>query len=214
MKVLSINVGQPKEVAYQQKIITTGIFKKPVSGLVKVNQLNLEGDQQADLSVHGGIDKAVYAYPTEHYAFWRQQFPQWEFEFAVFGENLSVSGLLETEVCIGDTFKIGTAEVMVTSPRMPCFKLGIKMGDPRFVKSFLQANLNGFYLKVTTEGEFEAGQDITPIGNDDYGLTVQEVARLYSTERENRSLLQKAVGAPNLPSDWKEYFEKRLVKLS
>ena len=174
----------------------------------------MDGDGQADLTVHGGEDKAVYVYPTEHYKFWKDTYPQKEFTFGVFGENLSTTGLLETEVAIGDQYRIGSAEFMVTSPRMPCYKLGIKMEDPSFIKAFLKANHSGFYLRVLKEGVIEALQDIEKIKGDGHGLTVAEVAKLYALDRENLALLEKAVAAPNLPDDWKTYYQKRLIQLT
>ncbi|MGI9542020.1 MAG: MOSC domain-containing protein [Cyclobacteriaceae bacterium] len=214
MQLLSINVGLPKEVSYQGKSVVTGIFKDPVEGPIKVGKLNLEGDGQADLTVHGGEDKAVYVYPTEHYKFWRDTYPQKEFSFGVFGENLSATGLVETEVSIGDQYRIGSAEFMVTSPRMPCYKLGIKMEDPSFIKAFLKANYSGFYLRVLKEGVIEAGQNIEKVSEDGHQLTVAEVAGLYALDRDNLALLEKAVAAPNLPNDWKTHYKKRLTQLT
>ena len=210
MQLLSINTSLAKEVEYQGRNISTGIFKEPVSGPVRVRKLGLEGDQQADLSVHGGVNKAVYLYPSEHFTFWQDRYPGRHFVPGLFGENLTTTGLLEPEIHVGDTLGIGSAEFMVTIPRMPCYKLGIKMGDPGIIKAFLEANRSGFYLKVLTEGVIEAGQPIVKTGSDGHGLKIEEVGRLYALDKDNEQLLQKALNAPNLTADWKAYFAKRL----
>jgi MOSC domain-containing protein YiiM len=210
MQLLSINTSLAKDVQFQGRNISTGIFKEPVSGPVRVRKLGLEGDQQADLNVHGGVDKAVYLYPSEHFAFWQDQYPERNFTPGLFGENLTSTGLLETNIQVGDILGIGSAEFMVTIPRMPCYKLGIKMGDPGIIKAFLQANRSGFYLKVLTEGIIEAGQPIVKTGSDGYGLNIEEVARLYALDKDDQQLLEKALKAPNLTTDWKDYFAKRL----
>ena len=212
MKLNSIYVGKPREVEYNGQTVSTGIFKEEISGPVKVNFLNIEGDQQADLTVHGGRDKAVYAYPSEHYEFWKKERPDLTFAPGVFGENLSTTGLDEN-VCVGDTFKIGTVVFQVTNPRMPCYKLGIKMKDSRFIKDFMDARKNGFYLRVLEEGIIEAGDTIQKTGDDGHGLTIDEVIQLYTIRKQDVDLLEKAVNSPSLPKDWTEYFEVRLVKL-
>ena len=214
MQLISISVGKPKNVIHEGKEVSTGIFKKIINGPVKVKKLNLEGDGQADLKVHGGENKAVYAYPVEHYEYWKTAHPHLNFEGNAFGENLLISGLFEKEVCIGDRFQIGSAQVVVTTPRMPCFKLGIKMKDPSFVNAFMEAQLTGFYFKVLQEGEMVAGNEIIPLGNDDYGLTVHEVSSLYTTQKKNRELLKKAAESPSLPEDWTSFFQKKLDRLS
>jgi len=210
MQLLSIFIGRPTTVEYNGRTVSTGIFKQAVTQKVSVGKLNIEGDQQADLTVHGGVNKAVYAYPSEHYGFWKAERPDLSFEAGVFGENLSVTGMWETDVCIGDAFRIGSTVLSVTSPRMPCFKLGVKMGDPRFVRDFLQANRSGFYFKVIEEGAIEPGDKIEQVGEDGYGLTIDEVVRLYTTEKSNQELLRKAVDAPSLPEDWKIFFQHKI----
>ena len=144
MRVISVNIGMPVNVAWQDEVVRTGIFKVPVSGLIPIRRLNLDGDAQADLTVHGGPDKAVYAYAVEHYSFWKRELPNHELKWGAFGENLSTEGLLENEVCVGDEFRIGTARLRVTQPRMPCYKLGIRFGDMRMVKRFLLSQRSGF----------------------------------------------------------------------
>ncbi len=214
MKLLSIYVGKPRTVQHNGQSVDTGIYKEEAPGPLMVHTLNIEGDQQADLKVHGGPNKAVYAYPSEHYEFWRDRRPDLTFHPGVFGENLSVSGFNESTVCIGDVYRIGRAvRVQVTTPRMPCFKLGIKMGDPRFVKDFMDERKNGFYFKVLEEGEIAPGDKIEKLSEDGHGLSIDEVIQLYTIRKEDVPLLKKAVSSTTLPEDWREYFEKRLVKL-
>jgi len=148
MRIVSLNVGLPREVTWQGKVVTTGIFKKPVDVAVMLRTLNLDGDGQADLSVHGGISKAVYAYPSEHYAFWRAEFPEMNLPWGMFGENFTTEGLLEEEIYIGDRFRVGEAEITATEPRMPCYKLGIKFGRADIMKRFLASRRSGFYFAV------------------------------------------------------------------
>ena len=213
MRLEQIFVGKAIDVTFHDKIVKTGIFKHPVDGPVRVGKTTIEGDQQADLTVHGGIDKAVYAYPVQHYTYWRHERSDLEFSPGIFGENLSVSGLDET-VGIGDVFQIGQVVLQVTIPRMPCYKLGIKMNDAAFVKDFMKAEKNGFYLKVLTEGLMEGGNSIKKLSSDDYGLTIAEVIRLYTSQRSDKALLKKAIDSPSLSEDWKDYFEVQLRKLT
>jgi len=212
MQLEYIFVGKPVEAEFNGKTIKTSIYKERVEGSVKVSKTNLEGDKQADLTVHGGVDKAVYAYPIEHYDFWKETRRDLDFEPGIFGESLSVSGLDE-QVCVGDTFKIGEVVLSVTSPRMPCFKLGIKMKDPSIIKDFMQAERNGFYFKVLEEGSIASGDKIEKLSEDGHGLTIAEVIQLYTIKKQDEELLQKAVDSPSLPADWKDYFEVRLRKL-
>ena len=213
MKLLSIHVGQVREVEYQGKIITTGIFKQEVSGPRKVKTLSIEGDKQADLTVHGGENKAVYAYPAEHYDFWEEKRPDLEFYPGVFGENLSITGLNEKKVCVGDVYKIGSVVFSVTTPRLPCFKLGIKMGDPTIIRDFMQANRSGFYFKVLEEGAVDAGDTIEKLSDDGYGLSIMELVDLYGAQKQNKELLQKAINSPSLQADWRDHFEVKLHEL-
>lgn len=213
MKLLSIFTGKPIEVYQEGKSISTGIFKHKVHGPIKVAKNNLEGDGQADLSVHGGVDKAVYAYPSEHYEFWKKERTDLQFEPGIFGENLSTVGLDEASTCVGDVFKIGSVILSVTSPRMPCFKLGIRMADERFVRDFMKAKKNGFYLKVIEEGLMEAGDPIEKLSSDGHGLTVAEAIELYASSKSDHSLLQRAISSPSLPIDWIEVFKDKLSSL-
>ena len=163
MKVLSVNVAAPREIIANGKSVRTAIFKAPVDGRVALRRLGLEGDDQADKRVHGGLDQAVYAYDHSYYQQWQESLGRTDFEYGQFGENLTVKGLLDNEVCIGDVLSIGTAEVQVSHPRTPCFKLGLKMGDPTFVKAFLESCCVGFYLRVLEEGEVPAGDEIVGV---------------------------------------------------
>ena len=179
MRVLSVNVGRPRDVESQGRIVQTSIWKSPKPGRVRVNWLNIEGDQQSDLSVHGGVDKAVYVYPGEHYAFWRSELPDMEIPWGAFGENLTIEGLLESEVRIGDRLEIGSAQFEVTQPRLPCFKLGIRFGSNNIIKRFLLAGRSGFYLAVLREGDIAAGDAIALEARNPGAQTIAEVAEEY-----------------------------------
>jgi MOSC domain-containing protein YiiM len=210
MDLLSINVGLPREIEWKGKVVRTSIFKAPVPGRVRVAQLNLHGDQQSDLSVHGGRDKAVYAYPSEHYPFWHQELRGIDLPWGAFGENFTTKGLLEESVRIGDRFRVGSAEFVVTQPRMPCFKLGIRFNRPDIVKRFLQSGRSGFYFAVLTEGEVAAGDSIELIKQDEHGVTVADVVNLYRHDANNQNLLRRVNDLPSLPKSWRDYFRTRL----
>ena len=213
MKVVAVNVGLPREVIYKGKTITTGIFKEPVEGRARLRRLNLDGDRQADLSVHGGPSKAVYAYPSEHYEYWREQLPDVDLPWGMFGENLTVEGLREDRLNIGDRFRIGSAHVMVTEPRLPCYKLAAKFGRDDIIKRFLHSGRTGFYFAVLQEGEVGAGDDIASIGRDKHGVTVADITRLYVHDKDDVTTLRRAVQVEALPESWREYFQKRIEKL-
>ena len=213
MKLISLHVGRPREIEWDSQIISTGIYKDSVAGPVMLRTLNLDGDKQADLTVHGGVTKAAYLYPYEHYAFWKAELPDQELPMGMFGENFTTEGLLEHETSVGDQFQIGKAKVMVTEPRMPCYKLGIKFGRRDILKRFLKSQRTGFYFSVLEEGYIEAGDTITPLYKDPNGLKITEVTSLYSTERNNIELLRKAVSTEALPEKWKAYFRPMLERL-
>jgi MOSC domain-containing protein YiiM len=175
MRVLSVQVGRPRDLDVGGEIVVTSIFKDPVKGAVRVKHLNLEGDEQSDLTVHGGVNKAVYAYPSEHYPRWREELPDADLEWGAFGENLTVVGLLEETTYIGDRLRIGTAELVVTQPRMPCFKLALKFGREDMIKRFLKSGRSGFYLRVATEGEVRMGDEIALISRESGARSVTEV---------------------------------------
>ena len=212
MKLLSVNVSQPKEVSYNGKRIKTGIFKEPVSGRTMMRQLNLDGDGQGDPTVHGGIHKAVYVYPIEHYDYWKQELGRDDLTYGKFGENLTVEDMLEDTVHIGDVFRIGEALVEVSQPRVPCFKLGIKMRDPQIVKPFLQSERVGFYVRVLEEGEVGAGDAIerTKVGGGQ--MTVKEIVHLRHFDNSNAAAAEKAASLPALTPSWRDSFEEIVVK--
>jgi len=210
IKLISVNVGLPQGVESHGKVVRTSIWKKPVVGRVRAATLNLEGDRQSDLSVHGGVYKAVYAYPSEHYSYWRNILPNNDLPWGAFGENFTIEGLLENDVRIGDRFQIGSAEFMVTQPRMPCYKLGIRFNRTDVIKLFLQSKRSGFYFSVLREGEVEAGDPIHRVFRPESALTIPDIVNLYAVDSKNQELLRRAIESPALPESWKEYFRKRL----
>jgi MOSC domain-containing protein YiiM len=214
MKIISLNVGLPRLVLRNGEPVSTGIFKEPIGGRVTLRTLNLDGDRQADLSVHGGLSKAVYVYPAEHYDFWKREFPAMDLSWGMFGENFTTTGLLETEINIGDRFRIGTAEVMVTEPRLPCYKLALKFDRPDIIKRFLQSERTGFYLAVLKEGEVGTGDEFEPLARDAHEVRVSDVTRLYTREKHNAKLLRRAIEVEALPESWRTYFQDRFEKLT
>jgi len=213
MKLLSVNVGLPREVKWNGRMIQTSIFKTPVAGRVQVKSLNLNGDQQSDLTVHGGVDKAVYVYPSEHYAFWHDALPNADLSWGAFGENFTTEGPLDDKaVRIGDRFRIGSTEFVVRQPRIPCFKLGIRFGRADMVKRFLHSGRNGFYLAVAKEGEVAAGDSIELIARDENGVTVADIVELYTADTAKQDFLQRVSELAALPENWRAYFRKRLWK--
>ena len=214
MQVISVNVGQPREVVWKGQTVETGIFKEAVAGRIAVRRLNLEGDRQADLTVHGGLDMAIYAYSAEHYSFWREQFPERELPWGMFGENLTITGLLEDTVHIGDHFQIGSAKLMVTQPRLPCYKLGIKFGRDDILKRFLWSGMTGFYFAVLEEEEVAAGDSISLVHRDEHQIKVADIVRLYREDKYNLDLIRRVVAVEALPEEWRDYFQQRIEKLT
>jgi len=212
VKLLTVSVGRPREVNWNGETVLTSIWKSNVAGPVRVDTLNLAGDEQSDLTVHGGEFKAVYAYPVEHYALWRAELGAADLPHGAFGENLTVEGLLETDVRLGDRLAIGTAVFVVTQPRMPCFKLGIRHGRPDILKLFLATGRSGFYLSVAREGVIEAGQPILHTMVAGESLAVSDINALYTVESHNRELMEKAAGLVHLTPNWRDYFKKRLAQ--
>ena len=212
MKVVSVSVGLPREVSVNGKSVLTGIFKQPVEGRVVVRRLNLDGDRQADLSVHGGPSKAVYVYPSEHYEYWKHELPEMKLPWGMFGENFTSAGLFEQELNIGDKYSVGSAVVMVTEPRMPCYKLGIKFGRADIVKKFLASERTGFYFAVLQEGEVGADDPIELIEASKRNVKVTDITLLYTREKRNAGLLHRAMEVEALPESWKSYFQHRLEK--
>jgi MOSC domain-containing protein YiiM len=213
MKLLSINVARPRIVIAKGQRISTGIFKLPVEGPVMLRRLNLDGDRQADLSVHGGASKAVYAYPSEHFPYWRAQLPEMEITYGTFGENFTTEGLSEETTNIGDRFQIGGAVVMVTQPRVPCFKLAAKFGRDDILKRFLQSGRSGFYFAVVEEGMVEAGEAIERIYRDQNKVTVADINRLYLNGGDDIALLRRALQVEALPDGYRDYLRQELQSL-
>jgi MOSC domain-containing protein YiiM len=212
MKIISINVARPRLVVWRGQSVSTGIFKEAVAGRVALRTLNLDGDRQADLTVHGGPTKAVYAYPSEHYEFWRAELPEMELPWGMFGENFTTEGLNESSVNIGDRFGVGSAEVMVTEPRMPCYKLGIKFGRSDILRRFLASGRTGFYFSVLREGEVGAGDIIELLARDEHDVTIADIVRLYARDRDDAELMRRAIEVEALPDSWRDYFRERLEK--
>jgi MOSC domain-containing protein YiiM len=213
LKLISVNVGLPRIITLTGDSVATGIFKEPVVGRVMLRTLNLDGDRQADLSVHGGPSKAVYVYPSEHYDYWKRELPGMKLPWGMFGENFTSSGLFESELNIGDRLSVGSAVVMVTEPRMPCYKLGIKFGRSDIVKKFLASERTGFYFAVLQEGEVGAGDSIELMEKTDPSVRVSDITRLYTRDKHNLKLLRRAVEVEALPESWKSYFHQRIDKL-
>jgi len=210
MKLISVNVGLPREITVGGKIVRTSIWKAPVQGRVHFSTLNLNGDQQSDLSVHGGVDKAVYVYPSEHYSYWWTELSDVEMLWGAFGENFTSEGILEDQTRIGDRIRVGSAEFMVTQPRLPCFKLGIRFNRRDMVKRFLESKRIGLYLAVIREGEVENGDAIEFTQKQETGVTITDIVNLYTVDSPNQELLRRATEVPALPQSWKDYFRKRL----
>ena len=212
MKIISLNVGRPRLVVSNGQPVSTGIYKTPVAGRVMLRALNLDGDRQADLTVHGGPAKAAYAYPAEHYDYWRKELPVTELPPGMFGENFTTEGMDESGVNIGDRFRVGEAEVTVTQPRMPCYKLGIKFGRADILKRFLASGRTGFYFSVRREGEVGAGDEIELIGRDENNVTVADVIRLYVRDRHDVEMMRRAVAVEALPESWRDHFLRQLAR--
>jgi MOSC domain-containing protein YiiM len=209
MQVLSVNVGKPRELPWNGITISTSIYKRAVAGEVAVGKLNLDGDQQADLTVHGGPYKAVYAYPAEHYGFWRDEFPDMPLTWGYFGENLTTTGLREDDVCIGDTIKIGSAKFQVTQPRLPCDKLGIRFGRDDIIKRFLASRRSGFYLSVIEEGSLRSTAEIEIVERNPQKVSIVDIINLFLGMPQDDEILARAVQVDALPQDWKLELQAR-----
>jgi MOSC domain-containing protein YiiM len=194
--------------------VLTGIFKRSVEGPVMVAPLNLEGDRQADLTVHGGLNKAVYGYPAEHYEYWRKELPDVAFSWGHFGENLTTEGLLEGTLCIGDRLRVGSALLMLTQPRMPCYKLALRFGRDDMIQRFLASGRSGFYFSVVEVGELRAGSDIEVVSRDRNGVTVADIVKLYLRQTGDSDLLRRALNVSALPLNWKTALQERAAAAS
>jgi len=212
MKVICVCCGSPREVDWHGHRVTTSIYKEPVQGRIGLRKLNLDGDRQSDLTVHGGEYKAVYCYPISHYDYWQVELPGRSLPMGSFGENFTVEGLDES-VHVGDTFEIGSAEVVVTQPRLPCYKLGIRFGMDDMVKRFLASGRTGFYLAVRREGQIGVDDEITLIGRDPESIPVSAITRLYiakSYDAEDLLLVDRALRLKALPESWKQWLAERV----
>jgi MOSC domain-containing protein YiiM len=210
VKLLSLNVARPNLIVYKGATISTAIFKKPVTGRIALRTLNLDGDRQADLSVHGGPYKAVYGYPSEHYEYWREELPDAKLPWGAFGENFTTAGLEEEVLHVGDRFRIGSSTVMVRQPRMPCYKLAARFQRDDMIERFLHSGRSGFYFSVEQEGEVGDGDALERISQNRDGITIAEMNRLFVRDKYNHDLLQKAIETAELPETWREYFLPRL----
>ena len=215
MKVLSVNVGLPRKVIFNGQPVTTAIFKDPVNGPVTLRRLNLDGDRQADLTVHGGVDKAVYSYPAEHYEYWRKQFPNTDLAWGMFGENFTTEGLMEDTVNVGDHLQIGTATLVASQPRMPCYKLGVRFGTMDIIRRFLASSRPGIYFSVLKEGEVQTGDKIAITKKDKNNVTVKDIVRLYvnSDDIGNIETLRRATKISALPEGWRHEFQQNIRQL-
>ena len=216
MRLVSVNCGLPQEVTWHGRSVTTSIYKEPIEGRIALQRLNLDGDRQSDLSVHGGKDKALYCYPIEHWEYWKAELPGHALPMGAFGENFTIEGLVEDSVNIGDRFSVGSAEVVVTQPRLPCYKLGIRFESDDIVRRFLGSRRTGFYLAVTREGEVGAGDEVRLLSHNPESVSVSTVTRLYVAKRYARSdarAVRRALTVEALPEGWKEYFEEKLRRV-
>jgi len=211
MRLVSVNTGRPRDIDVNGRLVRTSIWKSPRAGRLRVAALNIDGDEQSDLSVHGGTYKAVYCYPSEHYEYWRRELPHAELPWGVFGENLTTEGLLETDVRIGDRLEIGSAQFLVTQPRQPCFKLGIRFGRDDMVKRFVASGRSGFYVRVMREGDLASGDVIRLLERADNSITVSEIFALLFDEGTDDDL-RRAAAAPGLSPSWRDDFLKRLER--
>ena len=213
MKIISLNVGLPRKLHYGQMEVSTSIFKSPVRGPRLLRRLNLDGDLQSDLSVHGGKNKAVYAYASEHYDYWRKQLPDVDFTWGMFGENFTTEGLLEENAFIGDQYRLGGATVKVIQPRQPCYKLAIRFARPDMVKRFHQSRRSGIYFSVVEEGMVDVGDTFERVHEDERRVSIADVNRAYAAPEKNLDLLKRIVELEALPQDLHMEFTEILAAL-
>jgi MOSC domain-containing protein YiiM len=211
-RIISVNTGRPREVHVNGQTVRTSIWKSPRKDRLKVAALNIEGDEQSDLTVHGGAAKAVYCYPSEHYGYWQEELPGFDLPWGVFGENLTTEGLLETDVYIGDRFRAGSAEFLVTQPRQPCFKLGIRFNREHMIRRFLFSGRPGFYVAVVREGEIGAGDPIAFTARARNSLSVAAIVALRLDDEGKEDELRRAAALAELSAGWRDHFRKRLAE--
>ncbi len=211
MKLLSVNVGQPRQVEWEGEIVRSSIYKTSVEGPVRLRRHNLDGDEQSDRLAHGGPDQAVYAYPYEHYAYWQAQLPGATLEFGNFGENLTLQGLLEEKACVGDVYRVGEAQLRITAPRIPCYKLEMRMQRPGMIERFLNSRRSGFYLAVEQEGTLRAGDALALEHKDPHQVSIAELMRIYVLDKDDQEALERALAVETLPENWRRRFQRRLA---
>ncbi|MDX1483509.1 MAG: MOSC domain-containing protein [Alphaproteobacteria bacterium] len=211
MELVSVNVGLPREVTYRGRSYPTAIFKDPVAGRVAVGRLNLDGDRQGNPQTHGGPDMAVYVYSRDHYPFWQEDLGTGGLPCGAFGENLTVTGMADGEVNIGDIYAIGSARFQVTEPRTPCHKLAMKFDDPGLPRRFFASGRLGFYFRVLTEGDVGAGDEIRCEARDAAGLTVAELAGLWADKGAGSAALERALAVEALSANWRKALSQRLA---
>ena len=212
MKIVSVNVGLPRDVVWKGITVQTAIFKEPVAGTVAIRKLNLAGDLQADLTVHGGCEKAVYAYPAEHYDYWREQLSGSLLSWGAFGENLTTAGLWEDEQCIGDLFRVGSAVLQITQPRMPCYKLELRFNRDDMIKRYLVSGRSGFYFSVIEPGDVGVGSQVEVLDRDTNNVTISDILRLYLGQTPDPELLRRMTNVTSLPENWKTQLQLRAQK--
>ncbi len=210
MKLVSLNIGLPRLVTWKGETFKTGIFKSPVGGRIMLRETNLDGDRQADLSVHGGPNKAVYGYSSEHYPYWRKELPEEELPWGAFGENFTTEGILETKLSMGDRYRLGSAVIRVTTPRLPCYKLAAKFQSDAMIGRFLRSGHSGFYFAVDEEGEVGAGDEFQFLASETPSLTIAEFNHLYVSPTPDPQLLKRAVQVKSLPESWRERYQARI----
>lgn len=212
MKIISIQVGLPREVEWQGKLVSTGIFKDPVPGPLLLRGFNLAGDGQADLSVHGGERKAVYGYGADAYPWWKKTIPGTDFPWGAFGENLTFAELDEKKICAGDIYRLGSAELQVTEPRFPCFKLGIKYGDMKVIKTFLDSRRSGVYFRIHKEGMVDRGDELQLLHGDPARVSIYDFYNGYNEKTKDRALLKQFLKVKSLTPRWRGKFEELLKR--
>src|SRR5262252_5939470 len=209
-RLQSVNVGLPRDIAWKGRTVHTAIWKNPVSGRSRVGRLNVEGDGQGDLAGHGGEQRAVFVYQIESYRYWQEQLKRTDFVHGQFGENFTIEGLPDNAVCIGDRYRIGTAVLEVTQPRVTCYRIGIRMNEPRMPALLTSSGRPGFYLRVLQEGEVEAGDEITKVGEAAERMTVAEINALLYLPNHARGQLERALRIGALSPGWRDSFEALL----
>ncbi|OYY50985.1 MAG: MOSC domain-containing protein [Methylophilales bacterium 28-44-11] len=214
MKLMSVNVGMPTQVEINGNQVNTGIYKTPQTGKVWLGKTNLTGDGQADLTVHGGEFQAAYSYPVEHYSYWEKTLGKSSLSYGMFGENFTVSGMLEDEIYVGDTFAIGEAIVEATMPRIPCFKFGHKIGQPDILEKFLVSGRSGFYHRVIQEGFVQAGDQIQRLSHDPNSITIRRALGLQKLEEGDMEAIEHALEIKHLPPLLRQVYQQRLRLLS